>query len=369
LGTRYQPPTPAEPGIQVLSDIPLDEIAAYIDWTFFFHAWQLKGRYPQILEDAEKGEEARKLHDDAVAMLHRIISERWLSASAVIGLFPANAVGDDVLVYEDESRTETRLTFHFLRKQGRQPKGRPNECLADFIAPADLGLPDYIGGFACTAGIGIDAHVRRFEQDHDDYSALMLKALADRLAEALAEMLHQRVRTRHWRYASEEGLPNEALIEEQYQGIRPAIGYPACPDHTEKDLLWQLAGRGAQHRHLAHRVQGHGPHGGGLRALFLAPREPLLRRRQDQSGPGGGLCRAQRHDRWPRSSAGWGPTWPTRWSERRSGLEGPFEGPRHRPPHARLSPRTQQLQRLGEGGPAPGSAGALAGCRPRLPGP
>jgi 5-methyltetrahydrofolate--homocysteine methyltransferase len=237
---HYQPPTPAEPGIQVLSDIPLDEIAAYIDWTFFFHAWQLKGRYPQILEDAEKGEEARKLHDDAVAMLHRIISERWLSASAVIGLFPANRVGDDVLVYEDESRAETRLTFHFLRKQGRQPKGRPNECLADFIAPADLGLPDYIGGFACTAGIGIDAHVRRFEQDHDDYSALMLKALADRLAEALAEMLHQRVRTRHWRYASEEGLPNEALIEEQYQGIRPAIGYPACPDHTEKDLLWQL---------------------------------------------------------------------------------------------------------------------------------
>ncbi len=236
----YQPPTPAEPGIQVLSDIPLDEIAAYIDWTFFFHAWQLKGRYPQILEDAEKGEEARKLHDDAVAMLHRIISERWLSASAVIGLFPANAVGDDVLVYEDESRTETRLTFHFLRKQGRQPKGRPNECLADFIAPADLGLPDYIGGFACTAGIGIDEHVKRFEQDHDDYSALMLKALADRLAEALAEMLHQRVRTRHWRYASEEGLPNEALIEEQYQGIRPAMGYPACPDHTEKDLLWQL---------------------------------------------------------------------------------------------------------------------------------
>ncbi|MFZ0788117.1 MAG: vitamin B12 dependent-methionine synthase activation domain-containing protein, partial [Chromatiaceae bacterium] len=237
---RYQPPTPAEPGIQAFRDIPLDEIASYIDWTFFFHAWQLKGRYPQIFDDPEKGEEARKLHDDAVAMLHRIITERWLSATAVIGLFPANAVGDDVLVYEDESRTETRLTFHFLRKQGRQPKGRPNECLADFVAPADLGLPDYIGGFACTAGTGIDAHVKRFESEHDDYSALMLKALADRLAEALAEMLHQRVRTRHWRYAAEEGLSSEALIEERYQGIRPAIGYPACPDHTEKDLLWQL---------------------------------------------------------------------------------------------------------------------------------
>ncbi len=237
---HYQPPTPAESGIQVFHQIPLDEIAAYIDWTFFFHAWQLKGRYPQILVDAEKGEEARKLHDDALAMLHRIVSEGWLKASAVIGLFPANAVGDDVQVYGDECRTETLLSFHFLRKQGRQPKSRPNECLADFIAPADLGLPDYIGGFACTAGIGIDAHVERFQRDHDDYSALMLKALADRLAEALAEMLHQRVRTRHWRYASEEGVPNQALIEEQYQGIRPAMGYPACPDHTEKDLLWRL---------------------------------------------------------------------------------------------------------------------------------
>jgi 5-methyltetrahydrofolate--homocysteine methyltransferase len=237
---HYQPPTPAEPGTQVYHEIRLDEIAAYIDWTFFFHAWQLKGRYPQILDDPEKGGEARKLHDDALAMLHRIITERWLEARAVIGLFPANAMGDDVLVYGDETRIDPRITFHFLRKQGRQPKGRPNECLADFIAPLDSGIPDYLGGFACTAGIGIDAHVKRFEAEHDDYSALMLKALADRLAEALAEMLHQRVRTRHWRYASEEHLSNEALIEERYQGIRPALGYPACPDHTEKDLLWRL---------------------------------------------------------------------------------------------------------------------------------
>ncbi len=237
---RYQPPTPAEPGIQVLRDIPLDEIASYIDWTFFFHAWQLKGRFPQILDDPEKGEEARKLHDDAIAMLHQIVTERWLAAHAVIGLFPANSLGDDIQVYTDETRDEPLLTLHCLRKQGRQPKGRPNECLADFIAPVDTGIPDYIGGFACTAGEGIDAHVRRFEADHDDYSALMLKALADRLAEALAEMLHHRVRTRHWRYAQDEGLSNQALIEEQYQGIRPAMGYPACPDHTEKDLLWQL---------------------------------------------------------------------------------------------------------------------------------
>jgi 5-methyltetrahydrofolate--homocysteine methyltransferase len=238
--SRYQPPTPAEPGIQVFHNIPLDEIAAYIDWTFFFHAWQLKGRYPQILNDPEKGEEARKLHDDALAMLHRILTEHWLEARAVIGLFPANAVGDDVLVYGDETRSDPRLTFHFLRKQGRQPSGKHNECLADFIAPEDTGIPDYVGGFACTAGIGIDAHVKRFESEHDDYSALLLKAVADRLAEALAEMLHQRGRTRHWRYASEEGLSNEALIEERYQGIRPALGYPACPDHTEKDLLWRL---------------------------------------------------------------------------------------------------------------------------------
>lgn len=236
---HYQPPTPAEPGIQVFNDIPLEEIAAYIDWTFFFHAWQLKGRFPQILDDAEKGEEARKLHADALAMLHRAIAEGWLSACAVIGLFPANAVGDDILVFADESRGDPLLTFHCLRKQTRQPPGRANECLADFVAPLDSGIPDYLGGFACTAGIGIDAHVQRFEAEHDDYSALMLKALADRLAEALAEMLHQRVRTRHWRYAPEERLSNEALIEERYQGIRPAMGYPSAPDHTEKDLLWQ----------------------------------------------------------------------------------------------------------------------------------
>ena len=237
---HYQPPTPAEPGIQVLRDIPLDEIAAYIDWTFFFHAWQLKGRFPQILDDPEKGAQARGLHADALAMLHQIVTEKWLFAHAVIGLFPANAVGDDIVIYEDESRSDERLVFHGLRQQAKQQPGQPNACLADFIAPADIGIPDYLGGFACTAGEGIDAHVKRFEADHDDYSALLLKALADRLAEALAELLHHRVRTRHWRYAQDEGLDTAALIDEQYQGIRPAIGYPACPDHTEKDLLWRL---------------------------------------------------------------------------------------------------------------------------------
>ncbi|MFZ1537441.1 MAG: vitamin B12 dependent-methionine synthase activation domain-containing protein, partial [Chromatiaceae bacterium] len=237
---HYQPPAPREPGIQVFADIPLAEIAPYIDWTFFFHAWELKGRFPQILDDPLKGEEARKLFDEAHTMLQRIIAERWLRAAAVIGLFPANSVGDDIQVFASEDRFEPIATFHGLRKQGRQPPGKANECLTDFIAPADTGLNDYLGGFACTAGIGIDARVAAFEADNDDYSALMLKALADRLAEALAETLHLRVRQRHWGYAVDEDLSNQDLIEEGYQGIRPALGYPACPDHTEKDSLWRL---------------------------------------------------------------------------------------------------------------------------------
>jgi 5-methyltetrahydrofolate--homocysteine methyltransferase len=237
---EYVPPVPAKPGLHVLNDIPIKELVPFIDWTFFFHAWQLRGRFPKILEDEKKGEEARKLYADAQAMLDKILSEKWLRAAAVIGLYPANAVGDDVEVYTDESRSELLTTFHFLRKQGRQPEGHYNECLADYVAPKDSGKPDYIGGFACTAGIGIDDRVAEFEQDHDDYSALMLKALADRLAEALAEWLHTQVRRDYWGYAAEEDLSNDELIAEQYQGIRPAMGYPASPDHTEKDLLWSL---------------------------------------------------------------------------------------------------------------------------------
>ena len=190
------------------------------------------GNRPAHALDPEKGEEARKLYDDAHAMLEKVIAEKWLRAAAVIGLFPANAVGDDIRVYADEERSEPIASFHCLRKQGRQPAGKANECLADFVAPEHTGLADYIGGFACTAGIGIDGWVAGFEKDHDDYSALMLKAIADRLAEALAEMLHERVRKRHWGYAEQEDLDNEQLIEERYQGIRPAMGYPASPDHT-----------------------------------------------------------------------------------------------------------------------------------------
>ena len=235
----FEPSPPAE-SLHVFDDVPIASLIPYIDWTFFFHAWQLRGRFPKILDDAEKGEEARKLYADATAMLDRVVAEGWLKARAVVGIFPANAVGDDVELYMDGSRKQRRTTLHFLRKQGKQPTGHYNDCLADFILPKEDGRPDYIGGFACTAGIGIDEKVAEFEAEHDDYSALMLKALADRLAEALAEWLHREVRTRIWGYAREEDLDSDDLIAERYQGIRPAMGYPASPDHTEKDLLWEL---------------------------------------------------------------------------------------------------------------------------------
>ncbi|MEW8394554.1 MAG: vitamin B12 dependent-methionine synthase activation domain-containing protein, partial [Candidatus Thiodiazotropha sp.] len=234
----------------VMKAIPLGELTGYIDWTFFFHAWQLKGRYPQILDDPQKGEEARKLHADAVSMLERVINEGWLRAAAVVGLFPANREEDDIAVYANESREQRLSTLHNLRKQTRQPggkgprgssvNGRYNESLADYVAPRSSGKLDYIGAFACTAGIGIEEKLAEFEQQHDDYHAIMLKALADRLAEALAEWLHERVRKEIWGYAKEESLSNQELIAEDYTGIRPAMGYPASPDHTEKDLLWDL---------------------------------------------------------------------------------------------------------------------------------
>ncbi len=226
--------------LAVYENIPLDQLIPYIDWTFFFHAWQLRGRFPKILDDPEKGVEARKLFQDAKQMLEQIRNEKWLRARAVVGLFPANARGDDILVYADQERKQVLTVFHMLRKQGKQPPGKYNECLADFIAPVDSGKADWIGAFACTAGEGIDERVAGFEKDHDDYSSLMLKALADRLAEAQAEWLHEQVRKALWGYASKETLSNDELIREGYAGIRPAMGYPASPDHTEKDLLWEL---------------------------------------------------------------------------------------------------------------------------------
>ncbi len=234
------PPPPVQPGITVFDDYPLAELRHYIDWSPFFHAWEMSGRYPEILNDPHKGPEARKLFDDAQAMLDRLIDERWLQARAVIGLFPARTVEDDDVELLDPDSGEPLSVFHFLRQQVKKPAGRPNQCLADFIAPAPLGVDDHLGLFACTAGIGIDEHIARFEAAHDDYNAILLKALADRLAEAFAERLHQRVRTEFWGYAGDERLDNDALIAERYQGIRPAPGYPACPDHTEKGRLWDL---------------------------------------------------------------------------------------------------------------------------------
>jgi 5-methyltetrahydrofolate--homocysteine methyltransferase len=233
---HYVPPEPNAPGLHVFEDYPLAELVDTIDWTPFFNTWELAGRFPAILDDAVVGAQARELYRDARAMLDRILDERWISARAVFGLWPAQAVGDDVLVHAGGTPT----TLHFLRQQVDKPADRPDFCLADFIAPRGSGREDWIGAFAVTAGLGIEAHVARFEAAHDDYNAILLKALADRLAEALAERLHQRVRREFWGYAADETLDNEALIAERYVGIRPAPGYPACPDHSEKATLFRL---------------------------------------------------------------------------------------------------------------------------------
>ncbi|WP_369981236.1 methionine synthase [Xanthomonas bundabergensis] len=255
----YTPPAPKQPGLHVFDDYPLEELLPLIDWTPFFQAWELAGKFPAILSDAVVGQQASDLYRDARAMLKRIVGEKWLTAKAVFGLWPAQAVGDDVEVVLADHREsgvgigdsqqpaqspiptpQSRHLLHFLRQQVDKPVERPDFCLADFIAPKDSGKQDWIGAFAVTAGIGIEPHVARFEAAHDDYNAILLKALADRLAEALAERLHQRVRREFWGYAADEALDNEALIAEKYRGIRPAPGYPACPEHSEKKTLFAL---------------------------------------------------------------------------------------------------------------------------------
>lgn len=234
----YIPPVPAHKGIHVFSNPDLKEISQYIDWTPFFSSWQLKSKYPDIFEDVTVGKEARELFVTAQEMLELIIEEKRLEAKAVAGVFSANAVGDDVILTDGAGREIVRL--HFLRQQREKAKGQPYHCLSDFIAPLHSGIIDYMGAFAVTAGIGLERWVRYYESCHDDFSAIMMKALADRLAEALAEWMHQKVRREIWAYAPDENLDNEALIAEKYRGIRPAPGYPACPDHTEKDSLWKL---------------------------------------------------------------------------------------------------------------------------------
>ncbi|MGH8082276.1 MAG: methionine synthase [Lysobacter sp.] len=260
---EYVPPAPLHPGLHVFDDYPLAELVEYIDWTPFFNTWELAGRYPAILTDEIVGTQATELYRDARAMLKKLVAEKWIKAKAVFGIWPANAIGDDVEVdlnlppageRRDEAAPATSASqpspassgksgttrLHFLRQQADKPVDRPDFCLADFIAPKDSGRWDWIGGFAVTAGIGIEPHVARFEADHDDYNSIMVKALADRFAEALAERLHQRVRKEFWGYGHDETLDNEALIDEGYRGIRPAPGYPACPEHSEKATLFDM---------------------------------------------------------------------------------------------------------------------------------
>ena len=234
--------TPNKLGTTVLPSVPIDTLRDYIDWTPFFIAWDLSGKYPRIFEDEEKGEEARRLYEDANAVLDELAKRRALTCNGICGLFPANRVGDDIEVYTDESRTEIATTFHTLRQQTKKTGDRPNRALADFVAPKDSGRKDYIGGFAVTGGLGLQPLVDAAKADGDDYRAIMLQALGDRLAEAFAEYLHEQVRKDYWGYAPDEDLSNEELIRESYRGIRPAPGYPACPDHTEKPPLWNLLG-------------------------------------------------------------------------------------------------------------------------------
>jgi 5-methyltetrahydrofolate--homocysteine methyltransferase len=242
--TGITPPRPTFLGVRTFEHYPLAELVERIDWTPFFATWELRGAYPKILDDPKLGAAARDLHRDAVAMLERLVADDRLRANAVVGFWPANTVDDDdIAVWRDDAQGERLATFRTLRQQMAKPDGRPNVALADFVAPLESGVVDYVGAFAVTAGHGLDGPagiVAEFEAAHDDYSAILAKALADRLAEAFAERLHERIRRELWGYAPDEALTNEDLIGERYQGIRPAPGYPACPDHTEKRTLFDL---------------------------------------------------------------------------------------------------------------------------------
>jgi 5-methyltetrahydrofolate--homocysteine methyltransferase len=238
--SAYRPPVPRFAGVRVFEDVPLAELVRYVDWMPFFNAWEFAGKFPDVLTDPVVGEAASSLYADARKVLKQMIAERWVRASAVIGLFPANSEGDDIEVYADETRQRVVHRLHTLRQQKAKPAGQPHYALADFVAPKASGVADWIGAFAVTAGLGLDEKVREFEARHDDYGAIMLKALADRLAEALAERMHERARREFWGYAPDERFTNDQLVREDYRGIRPAPGYPACPDHTEKATLWRL---------------------------------------------------------------------------------------------------------------------------------
>ena len=301
----YTPPKPSFLGTRIFKSYDLAELARYIDWTPFFHAWELKGTYPRILKDDKYGEAARHLFDDAQAMLKQLIAEKWLTANAVVGFWPANSVGDDIELYTDDTRKKRLATLHTLRQQmARDGGARANLALADFVAPKETGLADYVGGFAVTAGIGEEDVARRFERANDDYSKIMVKALADRLAEAFAEALHAKVRRELWGYAPEEKLSNEQLIAEDYAGIRPAPGYPAQPDHTEKGTLFRLLDAEKATGLKLTESYAMWPAAAVSGLYFSHPEARLFRRRQDRPRPGRRLRRPQGLERWKRPSAG-----------------------------------------------------------------
>jgi len=234
--------SPVFKGIKVFDDYPLEELRQDIDWTFFFLAWEFRGKFPAILDDPNQGVEVRKLYDEANRFLDEIIAKKMITAKGVIGIWPANSNGDDIELYTDESRQTLKGKFCHLRQQQKRGSGLPNYCLSDFLAPKSSGIADYCGGFAVTAGIGVAAWVDKFKKEGNDYQAILLESLADRLAEAFAERLHERVRKEYWAYAPEENLSAADLINCKYQGIRPAAGYPACPEHSEKQVLFDLLG-------------------------------------------------------------------------------------------------------------------------------
>ena len=236
---NYEPYKPSFLGTKVFDNYPLEEIAEYIDWSPFFHTWELKGRYPMILEDPNMGEQARSLFADAQAMLKDIIANKRFRARAVVGFYPADSVGEDIQLYTDETRSEVLTTFHCLRQEMDKPSGQFNQSLVDYIAPKEFAKQDYIGGFAVTTGHGVDEFAKAYEDKTDDYNSILAKALGDRLAEAFAELMHKKMRD-EWGYGKDENLSKDDFIREKYQGIRPAAGYPASPDHTEKFTLWNL---------------------------------------------------------------------------------------------------------------------------------
>jgi 5-methyltetrahydrofolate--homocysteine methyltransferase len=238
--SNYKPKRPNAPGVHVLNNIPISEIREYIDWTPFFITWELKGKYPTIFDNEKYGNEAKKLFDDANNLLDEIGQNALLQTSMVFGLFPANAIGDDIEIYTDDSRSGILGVLHTIRQQSQKTKSANNIALADYIVPKETDLNDYIGMFAVTSGIGIEKLLEQYAKEHDDYKSIMIKAIADRLAEALAEYLHKKVRIQYWGYSADENLNNEQLIKETYAGIRPAPGYPAQPDHTEKNTIWKL---------------------------------------------------------------------------------------------------------------------------------